>query len=96
MFKFLKKLFPPDDWKIIWVKRATWIIQHPAYKGYMFDIWVEEEATTTEEYAFYTIYYSPFRKKYKLEVSGKDPKKHQFYEVALNVLGGHQIKLTYD
>lgn len=71
--KLWNKIFPPDDWIILWNDKANWNI-------------VSDFGDYTER-CFYYIKYSPYRKKIILECSGYKPKEHQYYNVALSKLG---------
>lgn len=69
--KLWNKLFPPDDWIILWND----------------DAYYEFTDLPIKKQCFYYIKYSPYREKIILECSGYKPKEHRYYNVALSKLG---------
>lgn len=69
---WLKKLFPPNDWKTVWTDSTEWNVH--TYDG------------KRTEYAIYEIFYSEFRNLYRLEITGSNPKAQMMYKYAIQKL----------
>jgi hypothetical protein len=72
---FLKKFFGiVDDWEIYDVVQGEWNIHN------------QKTDMHHSEFCLYEIFYSPYTKTYKLEMSGHDPEYHDNYAVAIEKL----------
>ena len=74
--KLLDWIFPESDWVIVEVIHGEWKIVD-TYTGKKYHV---------PEICVFEIYYSPSKKEYKLQLSGRSPKEHDKYIEAVKRL----------
>lgn len=86
-----RKIFGQNDWYPVWVHVSKWTITSYHYPYF--------DASKREESCSYEVLYSPTRQKYKLKLSGLDPKGHKDYKKAVDKLNqfinNHNEKLNF-
>ncbi len=79
IMNWIKRLFIKNDWQSIWATNGSWDIYT--------DFGVEKRKCV------YEIQYSEIRNKYRLKLSGHNPKGHFMYREVVSLFNENYLKL---